>query len=123
MDLNRIVIFGKEDGTISKTPQREIYSLCDGIIGGQGNGPLNPQPLPLGVICFSNICSMTDICMATLMGFDIQKIPLLKTALQTDAKENVSLSLNGQQATLADIANLSIPTLPPQGWVDYLNKP
>jgi len=21
--------------------------LCDGIIGGQGNGPLEPEPLPL----------------------------------------------------------------------------
>ena len=123
MDLNKIAIFGKDNGTISKTSQREIYSLCDGIIGGQGNGPLNPQPLPLGVICFSDICSMTDVCMATLMGFDIQKIPLLKTAFQADAKKNVFFSLNGRQVTLNDIAYLSVQTLPPPGWEDYLNKP
>ena len=32
MDLNTIVNFGKKDGTISKTPQRLLYSLCDGTL-------------------------------------------------------------------------------------------
>lgn len=123
MDLNKIAVYGKKDGAISKTPQREIYSLCDGIVGGQGDGPLNPQPLPLGVICFTNNSSMTDICMGALMGFNIQKIPLLKTAGQNIIQKNISLNLNGQQTTLQNIANLSIQTLPPPGWVDFLNKP
>ncbi len=122
MDLNKIAIYGKNDGTISQNPQRELYSLCDGIVGGQGDGPLNSQPLPLGVICFTNNNSLTDICMGTLMGFDVQKIPLLKTALQTYTRENISLSLDGQQVTLKDIANLSITTLPSPGWVDYLKE-
>jgi uncharacterized protein (DUF362 family) len=122
IDLNKIAIYGNKDGTISKTPQREIYSLCDGIVGGQGDGPLNPQPLPLGVICFTNNSSMTDICMANLMGFDIQRIPLLKTAGQNIIQGNILLTLNGQPTTLKNIADLSIQTLPPPGWVDYLNK-
>lgn len=123
MDLNKIAIYGKKDGTISKSPQRELYSLCDGIIGGQGDGPLNPQTLPLGVICFTNNNSMTDICMATLMGFDIQRIPLLKAAGQNVMQGNILLTLNGHLTTLKNIADLSIQTLPPPGWVDYLNKP
>lgn len=123
IDLNNIAIYGKKDGTISKTPQREVFSLCDGIIGGQGDGPLNPLPLPLGVICFSNDSSMTDICMATLMGFDIQRIPLLKASGQNLIQGNILLTLNGQPTTLKNIADLSIQTLPPPGWVDYLNKP
>lgn len=123
MDLNKIAIYGRKDGTISKTPQRELYSLCDGIVGGQGDGPLNPQPLPLGVLCFTNTSSMTDICMGILMGFNIEKIPLLKYAAQNIIQKNISLKLNGQQTTLQNIANLSIQTLPPPGWVDFLNKP
>ncbi|NOU18353.1 MAG: DUF362 domain-containing protein [Bacteroidales bacterium] len=123
MDLNKIAIFGKKDGTISGLPQRELYSLCDGIIGGQGDGPLNPQPLAMGVICFTNNSSMTDICMATLMGFDIQKIPLLKIAEQNIKRETISLILNGRLTTIKEISKLSIPTLPPPGWVDYLSKP
>jgi uncharacterized protein (DUF362 family) len=120
MDINIIAVFGKKDGTISKIPQRTLYSLCDGIIGGQGDGPLNPQPLPLGVISFANNSSMTDICMGTLMGFDIRKIPLLKTAKQIIEQKKIILTLNGKQIILKDLANLSIQTLPPPGWVDYL---
>ncbi len=42
IDLNKIAIYGKQDGTISKTPQLQPHSLCDEIIGGQGDWPLNP---------------------------------------------------------------------------------
>jgi len=122
MDLNKIAIFGKKDGTVSKKPQRELYSLCDGIIGGQGDGPLNPIPLPLGVICFTNNSSMTDICMATLMGFDIQKISLLRAAYQNIQNDHIDLTLNGVNINLADLSSLSILTTPPPGWVDYLSK-
>jgi uncharacterized protein (DUF362 family) len=122
MDLNTIAIYGNKDGTISKKPQRELYTLCDGIVGGQGDGPLHPLPLPLGVICFSNNNSMTDICMATLMGFDIQKISLLRTASQNVKQQKIDLTLNGVKINLADLCNLSIPTTPPTGWIDYLSK-
>jgi uncharacterized protein (DUF362 family) len=122
MDINKIAIYGKEDGTMSHKPQRDIYSLCDGIVGGQGDGPLNPQPLPLGVICFSNNSSITDICIGTLMGFDIQNIPLLKQASQILEPKKISITINGQQSTLVHIAELSTPTIAPPGWADYLNK-
>ena len=122
MDLNKIAIFGKKDGTLSNEPQRVIYSLCDGIVGGQGNGPLDPQPLPLGVICFSNNSSMTDICMATMMGFDIQKISLLRTAYSNVLFQNLELTLNEKRVDLSDLSTYSVPTNPPPGWIDYLLK-
>lgn len=122
MDLNKIVIYGKNDGTISDKPQRTLYSLCDGIIGGQGDGPLTPLPLPLGVISFSNNSSMNDICMATLMNFDIQKISLLKAAFDNVHFRNIDITLNGSNINLSDLSRLSIQTIPPKGWVDYLSK-
>jgi uncharacterized protein (DUF362 family) len=122
MDLNKIAIFGRKDGTLSEEPQRELYSLCDGIVGGQGDGPLNPKALPLGVICFSNNSSMSDICMATLMGFDIQKISLLSSAYQNVQQQNIELTLNDVKIELSDLSSLSIPTTPPPGWVNHLAK-
>lgn len=121
LDLNKIAIFGKEDGTLSNIPQRELYSLCDGIIGGQGNGPLNPTPLPLGVICFSNNSPMSDICMASLMGFDYRLIPLLANISNNDMK-SVEILLNEKKVSLNDLSKMSIDTLPPPGWVDYFGK-
>ncbi|MFZ4400952.1 MAG: DUF362 domain-containing protein [Bacteroidales bacterium] len=122
MDLNKVAVFGKKDGSISELPQRVLFSLCDGVIGGQGDGPLKPTPLALGVISFTNNSAMNDICMGTFMGFDLQKIPLLKTALQIISKKNISITLNGEDSSLKNIENLSIQTLPPPGWVDYLTK-
>lgn len=122
MDLNKIVIYGKKDATLSKKPQRVLYSLCDGIIGGQGDGPLNPLPLPLGIISFSNNSSITDISMAMLMDFNIQKIPLLKAAFENIHLQNIDLILNGSIINLSDLSDLAIQTTPPQGWINQINK-
>ena len=80
MDLNLIIKYGRADGILADVPQREIWSLCDGIIGGQGNGPLEPEPLPLGIVSFTDSGCLNDVCMGTLMGFDVEKIYLLRSA-------------------------------------------
>jgi hypothetical protein len=120
MDLNLIAIYGKMDGTISSQPQRVLYSLCDGIIGGQGNGPINPIPLPLGIISFSNSSELNDICIATVMKFDINKIPLLNISKNKINQSNVSINLNRKKISLEDLKKISIDTLPPPGWQGYL---
>lgn len=121
LDLNKIAEYGKADGTISNIVQREIYSLSDGIIGGQGNGPLRPEPLSLGVVCFSNHSGMTDNVMGTLMGFDIIKIPLLKFASAQSNDNKIEIFLNDRQIELEEIKKYSIKTIPPPGWVNYLS--
>jgi uncharacterized protein (DUF362 family) len=73
MDLNKIARYGKIDGTLSNNPQRFIYSVCDGIIGGQGDGPLEPEPLALGFISFTNNSLTHDRAMAILMGLPVNK--------------------------------------------------
>lgn len=122
LDLNKIVAFGKADGTISNEPQRTLFSLCDGIIGGQGNGPLVPDPLPLGIISFTNSSALNDICMATLMGFDIEKIPLLKTSLAKIEPDQNTIFLNEEKISLKELKNYSVTTNPPPGWVEHLKK-
>jgi uncharacterized protein (DUF362 family) len=120
LDLNKIAVYGKDDGTISKTPQRVLFSLCDGIIGGQGDGPLKADPLALGVICFSNIPSYTDAAMAEVMGFEQDKIPLVKNAIKIDNKKKVNIFLDQRLIALKELSKISILTIPPPGWVDYL---
>lgn len=120
MDLNKIAIYGKTDGTIAPTPQRQLFSLCDGIIGGQGDGPLRPEPLPLGIISFTNHSGLNDICMATLMGFDYKKIPLLVNEKINLDSNDTEVMLDGAKVNLKELAKQSIETLPPPGWVEYL---
>ena len=121
LDLNKIAIFGNMDGTISKTPQRQIFSLCDGIIGGQGDGPLRPEPLALGVISFTNHSGMNDTAMATLMGFETNKIAMLYELEKSIQSDNITLSWNGNLIKILELINFSIRTKASPGWIEHLN--
>jgi len=122
MDLNTIALYGKTDGSLSEHPQRLILSICDGVIGGQGDGPLNPEPLPLGVISYTNTSSLNDICMATLMRFDYMKIPLLAGSMQAGSINSTAIYYDNCLTDLKELMNHSVPTLPPPGWVEHLKQ-
>lgn len=120
-DLNKIAVFGRPDGTIADTPQRELYSLCDGIVGGQGNGPLQPDPLPFGIISFGNHAALNDVSMGMLMGFDIKKIALLNRAATIAKEEKANLYFNGQFfQDYHFLSNHAVKTIPPPGWLNHL---
>jgi uncharacterized protein (DUF362 family) len=119
MDLNMIINYGKEDGTLADTPQRVLYSFCDGIIGGQGDGPLSPDPLNLGVVSFTNDSATNDICMATLMGMDLHKLPLLTAAKSFMPHRNVSITLNNKAVKIDELNQYAVKARPSRGWQNY----
>ncbi|MBU5635998.1 DUF362 domain-containing protein [Geomonas sp. Red69] len=80
LDLNRIALYGRLDGTMSDAKQRHIYSIADGIIGGQGEGPLAPTPLDLGVCTLAASSAYADLVHSYLLGLDFRKIPLVREA-------------------------------------------
>lgn len=121
-DLNQIALFGRKDGKLSDRVEREVFSLCDGIIGGQGDGPLHPDPLALGLITFTNNSRMNDKCILVMMGFDPERFPLIASPYSTfqNQEDKCEIKLDGNPVTMADLQNYSIPTIPPPGWKDYL---
>lgn len=119
MDLNKIALFGRVDGTISATRRRSIYSLCDGIVAGQGDGPLSPEPLALGFMAFSNNSTITDACFGTLIGLDIYRVPLLKAALTHLNLESLDLTLNNYRIAIPDLKKFAISATLPVGWKNY----
>jgi uncharacterized protein (DUF362 family) len=121
-DLNKIAEFGKYDGTISTIPQRQIFSICDGIIGGQGDGPLDPEPLALGIISFTNNSLLNDWAMAILMNLPPTKIPLLSFNHLSNHFENCEITLNGDKVQLEDLIKYAVITNPPKGWINYFNN-
>lgn len=78
LDLNRLLLYGRPDGTLSETPVRRLYSLTDGIVAGEGEGPLAPCPIPLGLVTFAASSPFADLVGASLMRFDWRKIPTLR---------------------------------------------
>lgn len=119
MDLNQIIKYGTADGKLSKTLQRTMFSLCDGIIGGQSDGPLKPVPLNLGVVCFTNDSVFNDVCLATLMGMDSEKISLLKAARKLSGFRESNLQINGRSIGLNELKEFAVPAIMPPGWEGY----
>jgi uncharacterized protein (DUF362 family) len=121
LDLNQVILYGRPDGTLADSPQREIYTLLDGIVGGQGNGPLFPVPLPLGVAGFTNNSALIDLCLTHLMCFDPERIPLITNAFQVYPGPDAEITVNGRKVTAAECATWAIETLPAPGWKDHLS--
>ncbi|MBI1176043.1 DUF362 domain-containing protein [bacterium] len=79
LDLNKCLFFFDGAGYRRTKPLRYL-SVVDGIIGGEGNGPMAPDPKRCGVIIAGTHPLAVDCVAATLMGFDPMKIRLIKNA-------------------------------------------
>ena len=80
-DLLRIFIYADKAGTLQDRPMRRIFSLVDGVIGGEGEGPLIPTQKRCGLIIAGfNPCAVDLVC-TRLMGFDYKKIKILSYVL------------------------------------------
>jgi hypothetical protein len=81
LDLNKCLFSYDGRGERRKRPLRYL-AVVDGIIGGEGNGPMSPDPVPSGVILAGTHPVAVDVAAATLMGFDWRRIRLLKNAFE-----------------------------------------
>lgn len=79
LDLNKGLFSFDGNGQRRQKPLRYL-AIVDGIIGGEGNGPMAPDPKPCGVILAGTHPVAVDCVAATLMGFDWQKVRLLKNS-------------------------------------------
>lgn len=88
LDLNKCLFFYGGDGNTRSRPARYL-AVVDGIVGGEGNGPMSPDAKPAGVILAGTHPAAVDVVAATLMGFDWQKIRMLKHAFTIRSKNFV----------------------------------
>jgi uncharacterized protein (DUF362 family) len=78
-DLNKILFHYDGDGQRRSRPLRYL-SIADGIIAGEGNGPMEADALPCGVLLAGTNPVAVDWVGAALMGFDWKKIPMIREA-------------------------------------------
>ncbi|MDT7778660.1 MAG: hypothetical protein QOC99_1172 [Acidobacteriota bacterium] len=82
LDLNRILLYGRADGTMSDEPQRRVIHIVDAVVAGQGNGPLAPQPLALGLLLAGENAAAVDYAGALLLGYEPERISVVRHALE-----------------------------------------
>jgi uncharacterized protein (DUF362 family) len=77
LDLNKCLFHFDGAGQRRQKPLRYL-AVVDGIIGGEGNGPMSPDAKPCGVIVAGAHPAAVDCVSAILMGFDWRKLALLR---------------------------------------------
>lgn len=78
LDLNQVLQYADRDGRLQNTPQRRYLSIVDGIVAGEGEGPLLPTPRPCGVLLAGGHPVVVDLVGTMLMGFDPEKVPMVR---------------------------------------------
>lgn len=121
MDVNTIALHGDNTGHIHPKTQRRLLSIMDGIIGGQGDGPLHPEPSPLGIVAISDNPYLLDVVAAHLYHLNISKIPLINAAQQQLGTTDYTIIANSQKISMEDVSSFGIDIKLSPGWADYDN--
>jgi len=82
LDLNRVLRFADASGDLQAEPTRRYFSVVDGLIGGDGEGPLHPDPYPSGVVLAGFNPLAVDWVATRLMGFDPARLRLYANATE-----------------------------------------
>lgn len=75
LDLNRILLYADKHGYLRETPQRTYFSVIDGIIGGERDGPMHHIPKRSGLLIAGTNPAYADLVATHAMGFDVTKVP------------------------------------------------
>ncbi|MEJ7860014.1 MAG: DUF362 domain-containing protein [Pyrinomonadaceae bacterium] len=81
VDLMKLILFADTEGSLQKTKQRKLFTVIDGIVGGENKGPLEPDPNYSGIVLASENFLAADIVGTRLMGFDPLKIKIFSHLL------------------------------------------
>ncbi len=131
-DLNMIILMAHADGgPLRAEPQRTVLSIMDGLVAGEGNGPLQPLPVAANVLLAARNPFLIDFAMAKLMGYDAEKIRLLANHRRFPYApfadfhpSTVPLTLNGRHFPNGlDAVSILRRFVPPPGWRDHIELP
>jgi len=136
-DLNRCLYYSDRDGLHldSAGPVRTVLTIIDGVLAGEGEGPLAPMDVPLGVVLAGTDPIAVDLVAVRLMGFDEQKLSKLRapmedagpriTAVRSHADVQVGeVDVEGAQleARGLDSVGWERSFVPHAGWVGHVER-
>jgi len=122
--LQRILRYGRADGTLSDSPQRLVLTLTDAIVGGEGEGPLANTPVPSSFVAGGMNPAAVEWVQARLMGFDPARIALTREAfgafpypLAGFPASDIQVRQDGRDVPVETLCPLDGRAfLPPSGW-------
>jgi len=133
-DLAAIFYFADRTGVLHPARQRKMLCIIDGIIGGEGEGPLAPDARPTGTLVLGEDPLAVDIVTTRLMGLDPEKIKTFLVRFSNDWKfdikdfQSLEISINGSRVDASTFFRASwhspvSPFRPHPGWIDHIEIP
>jgi uncharacterized protein (DUF362 family) len=101
LDLNKCLFFFDGEGKRRTRPLRYL-AVVDGIIGGEGNGPMAPDAKPCGVIIAGTHPAAVDHVAADTMGFDPERLRLIRNCFEVKELSFTKFAANEIRHTPAE---------------------
>jgi uncharacterized protein (DUF362 family) len=127
-DLNLIIQCADRAGQLQETSQRAYFCIVDGLVSGEGNGPLEAVPKETNWLIFGDDPFAIDITLAHCMGYDIERMPLLTCRGRYAgpdwgrfAGRDLEATIDGSPARVLDTV-VNFHFAPPPGWRDCLER-
>jgi hypothetical protein len=111
LDLNKILLYADREGVMRPERQRKFFSVVDGIVGGEGDGPVLPTPKPCGALLAGFNPLAVDLCATRLMGFDYRLFAQFEMGLKLRKYPIMPFDIH----SIRCLSNVS-------EWCDILNK-
>lgn len=80
VDLNQAVLYSDRSGKLAREPQRRLLFLVDGIVCGEGEGPMAATAKRCDLLLWGTNAYVVDLAVTRFMGFEPAKIDVLRTA-------------------------------------------
>jgi uncharacterized protein (DUF362 family) len=130
LDLNRCLLYGNPDGSLRRGQPKRYYCVIDGLVGMQGAGPMQGDPIESGLVVAGSDPVAVDIVAARAMGFDWRKLKILREAAAlrslppaagTPADINVVSNVPAWNGPFATVENADFLHFQPHfGWLGQI---
>lgn len=128
-DLNLVIQHADGDGVLRPDPQRAYFCIVDGLIAGEGDGPLFPRRRDIDWLVCGDDPFAIDATLAWFMGFDPVRLPIiarraqyLGTAWGDFDLSALAVTLDGVEGPLTSFA-VRHDFTPPPGWRNHVERP
>lgn len=88
---------------------KPTISIVDGVVAMEGDGPGGGNPKFLGLLIAGENSHLIDFCIARMMGFEPESLPIMNRAIKRGLIDEESISVCGDTRLFAPIENWQKP--------------
>jgi uncharacterized protein (DUF362 family) len=131
LDINRCLFYADSDGKLHPGKQRRYFTLIDGILGMDEEGPLEGKPKNAGCLVAAYNPVACDYVSASIMGVDPDKVPSIHQCFKLDNYKLIDckpeeIVVGSNYSYYENILRLewkdSLKFIPPKYWQGHIER-